>query len=434
MSAAAVELAESRRRIDVAVERTWWCGPISQRFRREWTAVHGPSLRNAEGLLRDVGSALASQAAQQELASDPEGYFGPSNGTGTDSEWRSRADASTPGGSATSGAFAPIFASSQDEIQAKLRHLLQAEQAELVERSKWYRFGGLLWSNDRLEAILRTAQHYDGLAGPDRQILLLGPGQVAEVFGDLDSATRIGIWVPGVGTDLSAFASPASLAANRIWDEDPDLAMIEWLGYDPPDRIPLAAIELGHGAKGAGDDLNRFVSQIKDMLGRDGDAPSIVIGGHSYGAVVAASAAAAGTRANGVVLAGSPGVPVGHVAEFRLDGGEPGRAETVAVVGNRFDPVALGHLADEAINAAASLALAPLPWSSTFHLIGRVPWNQDTPTWWSQMSHDPTAAQFGATRLAANDTRLRGAVTGSNHRYAEFGSTSLQSLKSAFRR
>ncbi|MGB6059041.1 MAG: alpha/beta hydrolase [Microthrixaceae bacterium] len=463
MSSGAAGLAESRRRIGAALERTWWCGPASQHFRRDWTAVHGPHLRDAESLLRDAGSALASQAAQQESASDGASPFSPRTGggvrmgggssadqtdtragdrtsadlridSGTGTGGPTSSDEGSGGGGAKAGLSAPMFASSREEIQSTLQLLRKAEQAELVERNKWYHFGGLLWRGGELEAIRRTTRLYRGLAGPGRQILLLGPGRAAEVFGDLDSATRIGIWVPGVGTDLSAFASPGSLAANRIWDGDPDVAMIEWLGYDPPERIPQAAIELGYGARRAGDDLNKFVSQMKEMFGRDGEGPSIIIGGHSYGAVVAASAAEAGTRASGVVLAGSPGVPVGHVSGFSLDGGVVGSAENVAVVGNRFDPVAFGHLADEAVTAAVSLALAPSPWSLAFHLIGGAPWNRDAPTWWSQMSHDPSTANFGATRLPANDTRLSGAVTGSNHRYADPGSTSLQSLRSAFRR
>ncbi len=414
LSDAADTIALSHSRISRALGGVWWRGPSSERFARTWRTTHGPALRQTQALLQNAGRTLDAQAAQQEDASSAR--------TGAASIASSGAEAAerTPG-------FSGTFVASQRVIRSRIDQLRQAERAELAERDKWYRIGGLLHSGRRLRGLRSALEGYEGLLGEGRQIMLLGDGRVAEVFGDLDSAHRVGIWVPGVGTGMSDFSRPDDLAAKRIWDADPSLAMIEWLGYDPPATIPDAALELGHAARRAGDELNSFVSHLKDQMAPDSE---VIIGGHSYGSVVAAYAASAGTRAKGLVLAGSPGVPVAGVADFTLDNA-PGSSANVAVVTNRFDPVSTGHLADEGITAALGSAASLYPLSAPVGLLARVAGGNDF-DWWSEMSHDPGSAGFGATILPSNETRPEGALTGVNHRYADPGTVSLDSLRLAF--
>lgn len=435
MSTAAAGVESSGSRVETELSRTWWQGRSADLFRGQWDSKHGPALQTVQRAIRAAGEELVIQAVQQEEAS---------------ANWTRSAPLEV-GPAGTAKIFAGVFAANRVELDRRLKVLRDAERVELIDREKWYRFvGTLLPSSQRLGAIRRAIAEHEGLTEDGRQFLLLGRRRVVEVFGDLDSATRIGIWVPGVGTTMSDFADSTALGANRIWDHDPDLAMIEWLGYEPPSTIPHAAVELGHGARTAGEDLNTFVSQLKGALAGDrgagtvavegmtdaaqqgAGAPTITIGGHSYGAVVSAYAASLGTDAVRVVLAGSPGVPVPNVEEFRL-GGVPGSVDNVAVVTNRFDPVSLGHLADDVITAAAPLALGPPPMGPLAQLIGRIRGHAGPLAWWSEMSHDPNTRQFGALLLPSDDTQASGAVTGSNHRYSEAGSTSLESLRAAFR-
>ncbi|HTO00790.1 MAG TPA: alpha/beta hydrolase [Microthrixaceae bacterium] len=511
MTSAAETIDSSRRQVESELRRAWWTGGAGERFRRQWIGEHGPALRGVQRSILIAGRTLIAQASQQEQASGvtlthqgavpaaPRAIAMPAE-QGALASLASlavpAAPVASPGATSESpaGTFERAFSESQNEFGRRLRILRAAEQVELAERRKWWRLrarlgdrlgdrleemlGGRLWgqitsrlpglsvlqlggrlpfSSDRLGLIQRAIAEHEALVDPKRQFLSVGNGQLVEVFGDLETASRIGIWVPGVGTDMGNFADPTTLTAYRIWDADPDLAMVEWLGYEPPSTIPYAAVELGHGARGAGEDLNELVAQLKQMRSdspaESGTAspataspeesstvtaspatasPTVIIGGHSYGAVVAASAASAGTVADGLVLAGSPGAPVSDVEEFRL-AGRPAGAENVVVVSNDFDLISLGHLADEAIGAYVATTLIPIPMGPAARLASWMFGSGANPSWWSEMAHDPNSDAFGARQLPANETKLSGALTGFNHRYSDLESTSLASLRSAFR-
>src|SRR5262245_1368255 len=88
-----------------------------------------------------------------------------------------------------------------------------------------------------------------------------GPGEAIEVIGDLATATRVAILVPGSDTSLATFdsrgtASPAGAAvalaaqAHRL-DPDAHLAVVAWLGYAAPATLSTGVLTSGDAGQGA---------------------------------------------------------------------------------------------------------------------------------------------------------------------------------------
>jgi len=142
-----------------------------------------------------------------------------------------------------------------------------------------------------------------------------GQGLAVEVVGNLATATRVAILVPGSDTSLATFdsrgtASPdgaaAALAAQvRKLDPGARLAVIAWLGYPTPDTFSPGVLTSGDALLGA-TALRSFVGQLT----RDGRQVALLC--HSYGSVVCGLAA--------------PQLPVTDIAAF----GSPGMDASTA--------------------------------------------------------------------------------------------------------
>ncbi|MET7419608.1 alpha/beta hydrolase [Dactylosporangium sp. NPDC005555] len=147
-------------------------------------------------------------------------------------------------------------------------------------------------------------------------------GLAVEVVGDPSTAATVVVLVPGAGTTAANFdrglggvqrRAPAWQAAQLATAAGPDVAVIAWLGYHPPEGIRLDAVREDVAATGAAA-LLRFL--------RDVPAPRIVLVGHSYGSTVIGRAAArldAGTggHVTDIVVLGSPGMGVDRAADLR---------------------------------------------------------------------------------------------------------------------
>ncbi|NJC68332.1 hypothetical protein HC031_01145 [Planosporangium thailandense] len=153
-----------------------------------------------------------------------------------------------------------------------------------------------------------------------------GGGKVAEVVGDLATADRIAILVPGCGNRLDNFdrgnggqrrRSPAWQVRQlyaQVRNDDPAarVAVIAWLGYAPPDGLGRDAMREDR-ARPAAAALNRFIAGLS--VYRPGATVTLV--GHSYGSVVAGLAAPSlGPRVRDIVALGSPGMGVDRAAEL----------------------------------------------------------------------------------------------------------------------
>ncbi|MEU3226489.1 alpha/beta hydrolase [Streptomyces sp. NPDC006976] len=155
---------------------------------------------------------------------------------------------------------------------------------------------------------------------PHRRILAFDPrgrGQVAEVFGDLATARRVSVVVPGSDIDAGTFdrttdvyGTPAGMAKSLYARTGPGTAVIAWAGYTTPVGLgPDAAT--GTLAEAGSTRLARFTEGLAAA-----GAPVTTVFCHSYGSVVCGLAASRLHIADLVVL-GSPGMRADHVSGLR---------------------------------------------------------------------------------------------------------------------
>ncbi|GAA1811750.1 hypothetical protein HC028_05570 [Planosporangium flavigriseum] len=165
---------------------------------------------------------------------------------------------------------------------------------------------------------------------PERHLIAYDPrgnGRVAEVLGDLASADRIAVIVPGLSNRLGNFDRGCAGRERRAlaWqarqlfqqvradDGNARVAVIAWLGYDPPEGIGREAAREERARDGAAA-LVRFVAG----LGEYRPMATVTLVGHSYGSVVAGLAAPAlGRHVQDIVALGSPGMGVERATELR---------------------------------------------------------------------------------------------------------------------
>lgn len=168
-------------------------------------------------------------------------------------------------------------------------------------------------------------QTYDSLLSGKRQILTFDPtgsGRVAEVLGNLDTASRVAIVVPGVDTDLLHFErtdqpyraplgmAQALYASERAAAPSAHTAVIAWADYTTPSGVGLDA-STGELAELGAARLKALVSALP------GHAP-VSLFCHSYGSVlcgVAAPGLSAGKIAD-IAVFGSPGMRVERAADL----------------------------------------------------------------------------------------------------------------------
>jgi len=167
---------------------------------------------------------------------------------------------------------------------------------------------------------LMRAQGYPQLAA-GRTFLAFDPrgnGRAVEVVGDLATAHRIVVVVPGSDTSLENFdrglggvarrapATQARTIHDAVYAADPNAstAVIAWLGYDPPEGLGKAALREDRAKEGAAA-LARFTAG----LAVTNPAARVIVVGHSYGTVVIGRAAASlGPNVTDLVALASPGM------------------------------------------------------------------------------------------------------------------------------
>jgi hypothetical protein len=148
-----------------------------------------------------------------------------------------------------------------------------------------------------------------------------GDGRAVEVVGDLALATHIAIVIPGVDTTVANFdhglgnverRAPA-FQARQLYRQmtartSEPVAVVAWLGYDPPEGIGLDAIRENRAGAGA----TALVSFVDTLPG----VPVTIIG-HSYGSVVAGLAAPKlRPTVHDIIAIGSPGMGVDTRADL----------------------------------------------------------------------------------------------------------------------
>jgi Alpha/beta hydrolase len=154
-----------------------------------------------------------------------------------------------------------------------------------------------------------------------RHVLFFNPagqGVAAMVIGNLATAARVAILVPGSDTTLATFfsrgaASPGggaeALAAEaRQLDPGNQLAIIAWLGYPAPAMLSPAVMTSGDAGQGA-----QALRPLVDALAKHGDQVALLC--HSYGSVVC-GLAAPHLPVSDIAVFGSPGMDASSVASL----------------------------------------------------------------------------------------------------------------------
>ncbi|MFF2652004.1 alpha/beta hydrolase [Streptomyces sp. NPDC058045] len=164
----------------------------------------------------------------------------------------------------------------------------------------------------------------DSLMEPGRQVLAfdpMGAGRVAEVLGDLGSARRVSVVVPGVDTDLMTFqrtqrryAAPLGMAAALLQAErraspKTRTAVIAWADYTAPSGLGMDAATATRAEDGA----VRLNSLLRALPGRS----DVALYCHSYGSVLCGVAARRlPARVSDIAVSGSPGMRASTAARL----------------------------------------------------------------------------------------------------------------------
>ena len=154
-----------------------------------------------------------------------------------------------------------------------------------------------------------------------KQVLFFNPngqGVAAMVIGNLATATRVAVLVPGADTTLTTFFSRGSSSpggggealaaeAHRL-DPGERLAIIAWLGYPTPATLSPAVMTSGDAGQGA-----QALRPLVTALARHGDQVALLC--HSYGSVVCGLAAPR-LPVTDIAVFGSPGMDASSVASL----------------------------------------------------------------------------------------------------------------------
>jgi hypothetical protein len=145
-----------------------------------------------------------------------------------------------------------------------------------------------------------------------------GQGVAATVIGNLATATRVAILVPGSDTTLATFFSRGSSSpgggaealaaqAHRL-DPGQRLAIIAWLGYPAPAMLSPGVMTSGDASQGA-----QALRPLVTALAGHGDQVALLC--HSYGSVVC-GLAAPHLRVTDIAVFGSPGMDASSVVSL----------------------------------------------------------------------------------------------------------------------
>ena len=158
-----------------------------------------------------------------------------------------------------------------------------------------------------------------------QQVLFFDPagqGVAAMVIGNLATATRVAILVPGSDTTLATFFSRGSSSpgggAEALASEahrldpgqrgDQRLAIIAWLGYPAPAMLSPGVLTSGDASQGA-----QALRPLVTALAGHGDQVALLC--HSYGSVVC-GLAAPHLPVTDIAVSGSPGMDTSSVASL----------------------------------------------------------------------------------------------------------------------
>ncbi|UQX01803.1 alpha/beta hydrolase [Streptomyces sp. RerS4] len=210
---------------------------------------------------------------------------------------------------------APAPALVADSADARSRYA--ANLTNLAEAARMAREAGRTGRAEKLVAMTRTGE---GPAGSPARFLVFdgrGTGRAVEVFGDLDTAERVAVLIPGSDTSLDTygrFRAGALSLQERLRAEHPRTAVVAWLGYDTPGTVSSTVLTAGR-ADDAAAELGPFLRRLQGLTRADARISLLC---HSYGSVVCARTPTP-DRVGDIALFGSPGTGAGVASELPTD-------------------------------------------------------------------------------------------------------------------
>ncbi|MET8999681.1 alpha/beta hydrolase [Amycolatopsis sp. NPDC004169] len=205
------------------------------------------------------------------------------------------------GGSADTGAWAHAIA----DNRGKVADALTAERLRLAA----------LTDPDEVARSQARIKLYEDILAHDRQILRFDPsgnGRIVELVGHIEPGTRnVGLFVPGVNTQMSNFDAYAGLGRSLVAaDPSGRTAVVVWADGVFPQGPVAQGPDAGY-AQAMAPDLKHFADDLRgEITSHAGSGVSLTAIGHSYGGATVGLAEAHGLDVDRVLHVESAGM--GH--------------------------------------------------------------------------------------------------------------------------
>ncbi|MCR6488237.1 alpha/beta hydrolase family protein [Amycolatopsis sp. OK19-0408] len=205
------------------------------------------------------------------------------------------------GGSADTGAWAQAIAANR----TKVSDALTAERTRLAS----------LTDADEIARSQSRIKLYEDILANNRQILKFDPagnGRIAELVGHIEPGTRnVGLFVPGVNTQMSNFDAYAGLGRSLVAaDPTGRTAMVVWADGVFPQN-PVVQGPSASYAEAMAPDLKHFTDDLRgEIASHAGSDVALTAIGHSYGGATVGLAETQGLDVDRVLHVESAGM--GH--------------------------------------------------------------------------------------------------------------------------
>lgn len=205
------------------------------------------------------------------------------------------------GGSADTGAWAQAIA----QNRTKVTDALTAERSRLAG----------LTDADEIKRSQARIKLYEDILANNRQILKFDPagnGRIAELVGHIEPGTRnVGLFVPGVNTQMSNFDAYAGLGRSLVAaDPTGRTAMVVWADGVFPQNPVTQGPDASY-AQTMAPDLKNFTDDLRgEIAGHAGSDVTLTAIGHSYGGATVGLAETQGLDVDRVLHVESAGM--GH--------------------------------------------------------------------------------------------------------------------------
>ncbi len=205
------------------------------------------------------------------------------------------------GGSADTGAWARAI----EQNRAKVADALTAERSRLAS----------LTDADEIKRSQARISLYEDILANNRQILKFDPsgnGRIAELVGHIEPGTRnVGLFVPGVNTQMSNFDAYAGLGRSLVAaDPTGRTAMVVWADGVFPQNPVVQGPDASY-AQTMAPDLKNFTDDLRgEIASHAGSDVTLTAIGHSYGGATVGLAETQGLDVDRVLHVESAGM--GH--------------------------------------------------------------------------------------------------------------------------